>query len=288
MEINIKRWDNENVIFSYSCKNNTIGKTVEKAIKHGISLAYADLCGVNLSALNLLNANLSYANLNDCNLSYSYLNNANLTGIGLFNANLYSASLYNANLANADLSNANLYSVNLYNANLSNANLKNANLIYTMLRHANLTNAILDGANLKLAILDNANPLNVDFTNAKGINNQCPKEGSFIGWKKCNSFDDKGIINNKYIVKLEIPADAKRCSGTGIKCRSNKAKVLEIQNFDGTIADIAIVYSHHNQDFPYKVGEIVYPDSFDDRFWLECSHGIHFFMKREDAVNYCY
>ena len=118
--------------------------------------------------------------------------------------------------------------------------------------------------------------------NVKGLNDQCPKEGSFIGWKKCYNVNNK----NPYIVKLEIPADAKRSSATTEKCRCSKAKVLEIQNLDGTIANVDEVSSLLFNNFYYKVGEMVYPDSFDDRFWLECSHGIHFFMKRQDAVDY--
>ena len=36
----------------------------------------------------------------------------------------------------------------------------------------------------------------------------------------------------------------------------------------------------------YVKGEMVYPDSFDDNRWNECSHGIHFFINKEDALNY--
>jgi hypothetical protein len=31
---------------------------------------------------------------------------------------------------------------------------------------------------------------------------------------------------------------------------------------------------------------ITYPDSFDDTRWEECSHGIHCFLTREEAINY--
>ena len=36
----------------------------------------------------------------------------------------------------------------------------------------------------------------------------------------------------------------------------------------------------------YRVGEMVYPDSFNDNRWEECSNGIHFFMTEEEAKNY--
>ena len=44
-----------------------------------------------------------------------------------------------------------------------------------------------------------------------------------------------------------------------------------------------ISQAHH---VTYKVGEIVYPDSFDEDRWNECSHGIHFFVNKQDAINY--
>jgi len=36
----------------------------------------------------------------------------------------------------------------------------------------------------------------------------------------------------------------------------------------------------------YTVGEMVYPDSWDDNRWNECSHGIHFFINRQEAVGW--
>ena len=36
----------------------------------------------------------------------------------------------------------------------------------------------------------------------------------------------------------------------------------------------------------YVKGEMVYPDSFDEDRWNECSHGIHFFVNKQDTINY--
>ena len=148
----------------------------------------------------------------------------------------------------ADLRGANLYGANLYGADLRGANLYGADL-----RGANLYGAM----NFKLPIA-------------------CPYTGEFIGWKKANG----------YIVKLLIPEDAKRLSATGRKCRCNKAKVLEIQVLDGRRADISEVRSGYDHDFVYTAGETVQVDNFDDDRWNECSTGIHFFITREEAVDY--
>ena len=104
----------------------------------------------------------------------------------------------------------------------------------------------------------------------------CPEEGSFIAYKKARG----------YIVKLKIPAGAKRSSATTRKCRCNKAIVLDIQNPDGTKAYMDSVRSDYCKDFFYRIGETVKVDDFDDNRWNECSTGIHFFMNRQDAVNY--
>ena len=104
----------------------------------------------------------------------------------------------------------------------------------------------------------------------------CPDFGMFIGFKKASG----------YIVVLEIPEDAKRLSATGRKCRCNKAKVLEIQNIDGTKANVTKVASDYDSNFVYEVGKTVSVDNFCEDRWKECSHGIHFFINRQEAVNY--
>lgn len=208
-------------------------------------------------------------------------------GIDLSYANLNGANLDDINFNHIKLSHANLSFSSLSRANLSRCDLSYANLANSFITSCNLGYANLSYANLYRASLDHTDLCSTNITGVKGINDQCPKEGSFIGWKKC-------ILNNgrTCIVKLEIPADAKRSSGTGIKCRSDKAKVLEIQYKNIILPKIItkfllpIAYSYYNPYFKYKVGEIVKSDSFDERYWNECSHGIHFFMNREDAVNF--
>ena len=36
----------------------------------------------------------------------------------------------------------------------------------------------------------------------------------------------------------------------------------------------------------YKVGCEVLPDKFDDNRWEECSNGIHFFINKQEAIDY--
>ena len=127
-----------------------------------------------------------------------------------------------------------------------------------------LSGANLGGANLR------------DAEEVPYIPMVCPEEGDFIGWKKAG---DK-------IVKLHIPQDALRSSATTRKCRCNKAEVVEIYNFDGTIADERIVNSSYDYSFTYEVGKTVEVQDFDTNRWNECTRGIHFFINRREAINY--
>ena len=188
-----------------------------------------------------------------------------------------------ADLSYADLSYANLRGANLSGANLSYADLRGANLSGANLRDANLSGADLSCANLRDANLSYANLSGADLRDAKNvpyIPMVCPEEGKFIGWKKAE-------VEGEYvIVKLEIPASAKRSSAASRKCRCNKAKVLEIYNLDGTVAKERKCYSSYNNDFIYEVGKTVKVDDFNEDRWNECSQGIHFFINRQEAINY--
>ena len=164
-------------------------------------------------------------------------------------------------------------------ANLRGANLRYANLRYANLSRANLSRANLSDADLRNANLRNANLRDADLRDAKNIPYiplECPSEGSFIGWKKIN----------KILIKLEIPEDARRSSATTKKCRCDKAKVLGFYDLNSTELNIDKIINNSYNTCEYIKGEMVYPDSFDEDRWNECGHGIHFFINKQDAINY--
>ena len=176
-----------------------------------------------------------------------------------------------ADLRGADLRGAGLRDAYLRGADLFGADLRRADLRDADLRGANLYGADLRGANLRDADLRGA-----DLRGARGVYMACPTDGSFIGWKKASG----------YVVKLQIPEDARRSSAGGEKCRCDKAYVVEIQNADGTKADIDTIHSNHDANFVYTVGATVAVSDFDGYRWNECAPGIHFFIDRRAAVEY--
>ena len=143
-------------------------------------------------------------------------------------------------------------------ANLCGANLQCANLQGSNLQWANL-----QGANLQWA-------KNVNYPIA------CPEKGSFTGFKKANG----------HIIELLIPDDALRSSATTRKCRCSKAKVMAITKLDGSSCNITHIPSNWNCDFIYTIGKTVEVNNFDTNRWNECAPGIHFFITRQEAVDY--
>ena len=188
-------------------------------------------------------------------------------------ADLRDADLRCVNLSGVNLRGASLNDADLNGADLNGANLSYADLSYADLRDANLRDANLSGVNLSGANLRGAK-------NLPYIPMMCPEDGSFIGWKKAKT-------KRRYvIVKLEIPASAKRSSATTRKCRCDKAKVREIYNLDGAVSEERKCYSSYDNSFIYEVGKTVKVDDFDEDRWSECSQGIHFFMNRQEAIDY--
>ena len=236
--------------------------------KADLSRAY--LGGANLSGADLSGANLSYTILYEANLSEANLGVADLSGACLCRAYLGGANLRGANLREANLREANLYGANLRVADLSGANLCGADLHGADLYRVDLSGANLNGADLYRASLTKAK---IDFPMV------CPEKGSFTGYKKCK---------NGLIVELEIPEDALRSSATTRKCRCSKAKVISITNLDGSKSEEKKAISNRDSSFVYKLGETIEVPDFDPNRWNECSTGIHFFMTREEALNYIY
>lgn len=236
------------------------GKRADLSWTH---LRFANLSGADLHGADLTGADLTGANLRFADLSEACLCDALLCG-----ANIYGASLIKANLDGADLHLASLYGADLNYACFSFADLSRTNL-----HRANFVGADLSCADLSDSWLYKTNLIdakNIDFPIS------CPEKGSFIGFKKANGL----------IVELEIPSDALRSSATARKCRCSKAKVISITNLDGSSSDVTSIASSWDSNFIYTIGNIVEVADFDTNRWNECAPGIHFFITRQEAVNY--
>ena len=194
----------------------------------------------NLAGANLTRANLAGANLTRANLTYAYLAGANLT----------SANLAGANLTSANLTYAYLTGANLTSANLAEANLTSANLTYAYLTRANLTSANLAGSD--------------KFRLGKVL------DDPLTGYKKTK----EGVV-----ITAEIPAGAIVFCINGSKCRTNRAKITDMDGHE-------ILHSSYDNSFEYRLGQEINIKDFNLMYNVECASGFHFFKTRKEAEEY--
>ena len=148
-----------------------------------------------------------------------------------------------------------------------------------LINHKHWVDEDCDGWETMKADLRGANLYGANLYEAKNIPYipiACPDTGGFIAWKKASG----------YIIKLYIPSDAKRVSAAGRKCRCDKATVVGIENKDGTAANISEVHSDYDSKFIYRIHAHLEIPDFNENRWVECSQGIHFFINRQEAVEY--
>ena len=235
--------------------------------------------GLNLSWADLYKCDFDYTHLTDVDLSKSNLNRANLFYVNIMHSNLSNTKLSNANLTNALIENSQLHMTDLTDANLINVKFYNVDLFCANFRRANLFNGIFDNTDINCTTFINSNLSCVKFIDTKSKLLEYRKgkvlTESIIGYKKCYGFDTHKLDT---IVKLEIPRGAIVFSIDGSKCRTNKAKVLEIEGADRAISNFKYM--------SYYVGDEINIYNFNCEYNIECAEGIHFFMSRDDAMNY--
>jgi len=211
------------------------------------TLAYADLHRADLTRADLHGADLHGANLHEADLTGANLTGADLTGAYLAYANLHEADLTGADLTGADLTGANLHGADLSGANLTGADLVGADLCDVLVIH-------------------------------RTAGYWPAPEGAI------RVYGAKG--DTPAIVVMEVPVGASRSWATTRKLRVEHALVVGISRRVAGVDEHLDRLLHMPQDGPtteYVVGEIVRADGWTEDRWVECGHGIHCFLSREEA-----
>lgn len=133
--------------------------------------------------------------------------------------------------------------------------------------------------------------------NVKGLKEHIslvPTTGAFKAYKgacylPAATKDDPYVDFIPVVIELEIPEDAERVNSLSYKCRANKAKVLRIYDLHGQEYQTATSIRdkrgyYYGEPFTYTVGEIVYPDDWNNNPAYECTNGIHFFLEKPMAI----
>ena len=199
----------------------------------------------------------------DCNFVNAYFNDCDLSEVEMNNgANFAGATFDKCNFKNACCCGAIFRNTAFYDADLTNVNMYKADFTNADFVRCKLDNIRYDECTCGIALA-------------------CPEKGSFTAFKKAKLYND-----NNCIVELQVPADALRSSATTRKCRVSKAKVVAVYTMDGkSIKQNA--YSIQTRSFVYKIGKIVEVKNFDKNRWNECSSGIHCFITKREAEQYC-
>ncbi len=180
------------------------------------------------------------------------------------------ANLADANLAGANLAGANLTRANLTRANLTYAILTRANLTRANLADANLTRANLVGAYLTDAYLVGSNLVGAYLTDADKFRLGKVLDEPLTGYKKTK----EGVV-----ITSEIPAGAIVFCINGSKCRTNKAKITDMDGHE-------VLHSQYDNSFEYRLGQEINIKDFNLMYNVECSSGFHFFRTRKEAEEY--
>ena len=200
------------------------------------------------------------------NLKGAHLEDAYLKGANLERANLYGANLEGAHLEGAYLERAYLKRANLEGAHLEGANLEGAYLERAYLERANLYGANLEGANLYGAYLERAYLEEKEKLRL----GQILKE-PMAGYKKTK----EGVV-----ITATIPAGAIVFCINGRKCRTNKARIIDMGGQN------EVLHSSYDNKFEYRLMQDIEIEDFNLMYNVECASGFHFFRTREEAEDY--
>lgn len=256
----------------------------ERAMLSGFMFDRLDLSSRNLSRIMLRNCyfrmcNITKSCLLDSDLTESVFNFCDLSCADIHKCSMRNICAEVSNFNHCDLCECDISLGIFARCSFLDSSIHHSNLSFTKFMECSVSGCIFDCTDMsgcKFKSCDIRDIYVNNVINFPHIPMTCPENGSFTGWKKASGF----------IVKLQITEDARRSSATGRKCRCDKAFVVAIENIDGTPSMMQKVTSDYDENFVYCVGETVTEPTFcDDRF-RECAHGIHFFMTRQEAVEY--
>lgn len=184
---------------------------------------------------------------------------------------LRKATFVRTNLGGASFRRCVLNEVLFQDSDLSGADFEHARLYDIKIHHSDLYYADLRTANMSNVRYDESTPF---------LAMQCPEEGSFVGWKAAVSEDKSMYV----ILKVLIPDDALRTSGTGRQCMASKITVLDIQDIEGNSLQEKSALNLYDFKYEYKKGETAAAKYYSGNRWDNSEKGIHFWITREEAL----
>lgn len=241
----------------------------------------------------LQHASLAGVDMRDCTFECCRLDGANFVGAKLQGARFLDCSGFRTNFTDAEMQECcidntastderdELGECGLHHRLFDYVRFNKSDLQHAVLRSCDLSGASLHKAKVGTDILKRFECMKL--TGAIGI----PKaiiaavpvlpEGKFTGWKRCAY---------GRIVELQIPESARRSAGLSRKIRADSALTISILSPYKWCKNARSQRDTGGYDCQYRVGFVTSAARWDPDPWSVCTHGIHFFLTREEAVAY--
>lgn len=195
-------------------------------------------------------------------------------------------SFFGCTFRNCDFNDADFVQCMFYSCDFIICRLNNCDLAYSMISYADFRESTLSLCNFKYSSIMHSDlrtskfVSDVKFEGAGIQNSYLPEEyyrilgkvlaEPIIGYKKTR----EGVV-----IKAEIPAGAIVFSINGKKCRTNRAKIIDMNGH-------TVLHSGYDFRFAYTLGQEIEILDFDPCYSHECAPGFHFFMTEEEAKEY--
>ena len=135
---------------------------------------------------------------------------------------------------------------------------------------ANLYGSDITGANLYGSDITGANLTGANLTRANQFRLGKVLTEPLTGYKKTK----EGVI-----ITAEIPAGAIVFCINGSKCRTNRAKITDMDGHE-------VLHSSYDNTFEYRLGQEINIKDFNLMYNVECASGFHFFRTMKEAEEY--
>ena len=291
-ELSGYRFENVNLSFAKfdnACLNDT--KFVHTTLHH-TSFYKAYLRRVFIRYCDINHANFKFAGMNNACIEYSYIYQSNFLACDLKLSDHWTVNYTSCDFKDALLSFSTFKYCYMHDCNLSDVASINVRYLNSVLETLDCTNVNFTKSEFKNSTIANlamksAKLDDIDIEYANFVNKHL---------KECfnhTQSDDKSTFGTilkepltgykktreNVVITVEIPKGAVVFSINGSKCRTNKAKIIDMRGYEQ-------LTSIYDSDVKYHLNEEFEIENFDMRYNVECGPGFHFFKTKTEAEAY--
>lgn len=223
----------------------------------------------------------TYAVMNRCIFRHVTFIGCKFTDTRMAQCSFFGCTFRNCNFNSANFDSSMFYSCEFIICTLYNCQLEYSMISFTVLHESTLSLCSFRYSSIMRSDFKTAKfGDSVRFEGAGIESSRLPEEyyrilgkvlaEPIIGYKKTL----EGVV-----IKAEIPAGAIVFSINGKKCRTNRAKIIDMNGH-------TVLHSGFDIRFTYTLGQEIEILDFDPCYSHECAPGFHFFMTEEEAREY--